>query len=395
MARDAVDQRGAAVTAGEREFRAELRRRGVSRRQFMAFCGAMASALALPEAFAPRIARALEKAKKTPLVWLEFQDCAGNTESFLRASKPSVADIVLDTLSVDYHETIMAAAGKQAEEALARTVKESRGGYIAIVEGAIPTGDGGVYCTIGGKAAIDIAREVCGSALATIAIGTCAAFGGLPAAAPNPTTALGVADAVPGLKTLINLSACPANVENLTALIVHFLTFGSWPALDGHLRPVFAYGQLIHDACERRAHFDAGQYVEAWGDEAHRQGYCLYKMGCKGPVTYQNCPYVRWNEGTNWPIGCGHPCLGCAEPQFWDVMTPFYQHVPGVPREPVYAQTRNIDKVGIAAVAAVGAAFAGHGLVTIGRRKLVHDKSAPGGAAKTEPAKPADAKEKP
>ena len=127
-----------------------------------------------------------------------------------------------------------------------------------------------------------------------------------------------MADAVPGVRNLINLSACPANVENLTALLVYYLTFKRWPPLDHYRRPLFAYGKSIHDNCERRAHFDAGQYVEEWGDEGHRAGYCLYKMGCKGPVRVQNCPNVRWNEGTNWPIGCGHPCIGCSEPDFWD-----------------------------------------------------------------------------
>jgi hydrogenase small subunit len=170
--------------------------------------------------------------------------------------------VILDVLSLDYHETVMAAAGHQAEANLARTVKDKAGAYLAIVEGSIPTGANGAYCTIGGRAAVDIAREVCGGAAATIAIGTCAAFGGIPAASPNPTGALSVADAVPGLDTLINLSACPANVENLTALLVHYLTFKRWPALDHYRRPLFAYGKTIHDNCERRAHFDAGQYVE-------------------------------------------------------------------------------------------------------------------------------------
>jgi hydrogenase small subunit len=358
----------------------ELRRRGVSRRQFLEFCGAMASALALPEAFGPKIARALEKGSKPPLVWLEFQDCAGNTESFLRASRPTAAEIVLDVLSVDYHETIMAAAGAQSEKSLADAVK--KGGYIAVIEGAIPTGEG--YCTIGGRSAIEIAREVCGNAAAVIAIGTCAAFGGLPAASPNPTGALGVSDAVPGIKDLINLSACPANVENLTALVVHYLTFGSWPALDAQRRPLFAYGKAIHDGCERRAYFDAGQYVEAWGDEGHRKGFCLYKMGCKGPVTFQNCPYVRWNGGTNWPIGCGHPCIGCAEADFWDRMTPFYRHLQGVPG---IAERENVDTLGAAGVGVVAAAFAGHGLVSLVRRKT-------GGPAPAEASPPARPPEK-
>ena len=135
------------------------------------------------------------------LVWLEFQDCAGNTESFLRASHPTVADLILDTISLNYHETLMAAAGTQAEDALAATVHDNAGKYIALVEGSIPAGADGAYCTIGGRSALQIAREVCGGAAATIAVGTCAAFGGIPAARPNPTGALSVADAVPGLKT--------------------------------------------------------------------------------------------------------------------------------------------------------------------------------------------------
>jgi hydrogenase small subunit len=343
----------------------ELERRGVSRREFMGFCATTAAALALPHSAAAQIARAVQKTQKPILLWLEFQDCAGNTESFLRASRPAAADIILDVLSVDYHETIMAAAGEQSRANRDRAVKEHAGGYLAVVEGSIPAGANGAFCTIGGESAIDIARSVCGNAAATIAIGTCAAFGGLPAAAPNPTGALSVADAVPGIRNLINLPACPANAENLTAVVVHYLTFNRWPALDQYRRPLFAYGKAIHDNCERRAHFDAGQYVEAWGDAGHRAGYCLYKMGCKGPVTFQNCPNVRWNSSTNWPIGCGHPCIGCAEPRFWDTMTPFYQHLSGVPG---FGIASNVDRIGLLATLGVGAAFAGHGLIQIMKR---------------------------
>ena len=350
----------------------ELQHRGVSRREFMGFCATMAAALALPESAAARIAQAVQRAAKPILVWLEFQDCAGNTESFLRASRPTAADVILDVLSVDYHETIMAAAGVQSRENRDRAVKEHPGGYIAVVEGSIPAAADGAFCTIGGESALDIARNVCGNAAATIAIGTCATFGGIPAAAPNPTGALGVADAVPGVKNLINLSACPANVENLTALVVYYLTYQRWPALDYLRRPLFAYGKSIHDNCERRAHYDAGQYVEAWGDAGHRAGHCLYKMGCKGPATFQNCPNVKWNGGTNWPIGCGHPCIGCSEPHFWDTMTPFYKHLTGVPG---FGANSNIDTIGFYATLGVGAAFAGHGLIQIMKR--VGDKAEP------------------
>lgn len=364
----------------EDSFSVELRRRGVSRRDFLGFCGVMASVLALPRSLTAAIAEALETGEKPTLVWLEFQDCAGNTESFLRASRPTTADIILDTLSIDYHETIMAAAGHRAEQALAQTVEARQGAYIAVVEGSIPSGAGGVYCTIGGRTALDIAREICGGAAATIAIGTCAAFGGIPAAAPNPTGALSVADAVPGVRNLINLPACPANGENLAALIVYHLLYGRWPALDGLRRPLFAYGKSIHDGCERRAHYDAGQYVERWGDAAHRQGQCLYKLGCKGPVTFQNCPAVGWNQGTNWPIGCGHPCIGCAEPDFWDKMTPFYAHLPGIPGFGVHS---NIDRIGLGVAAGAAVAFGAHGIAkAVGRARS--GAGSPGAGAEEE-----------
>jgi hydrogenase small subunit len=338
----------------------ELRRRGISRRELLFFCAGVAGTFGLPASAATQIASALTKAKKPILVWLEFQDCCGNTESFLRSSAPSVGEVVLDLLSVDYHETIMAAAGFQAEDALKGVVKDSAGQFIAVVEGSIPTGADGAYCTIGGRSALDIARDVCGKAAATIAMGTCATYGGLPAAAPNPTGALGVADAVPGVKNLVNMSACPTNAANITALLVYYLTYKRWPPLDGFRRPLFAYGKTIHDNCERRAHFDAGQYVEMWGDDAHRSGACLYKMGCKGPVTFQNCPTVRWNEGTNWPIGCGHPCIGCAEPDFWDKMTPFYKHLPAVAG---FGAASSVDTVGAWLTVGTAAAYAGHGIV--------------------------------
>src|SRR6516164_6440337 len=332
----------------------ELEDRGISRREFLGFCASMAAVLGLPEAATDVIAAAVEDEARPILVWLEFQDCAGNTESILRATHPTIADLILDSISLNYHETLMAAAGHQAEGALADTGKNN-----ALVEGSIPTGADGAFCTIGGRSALQIAREVCGGAAATIAVGTCAAFGGIPAARPNPTGALSVADAVPGVKNLINMSACPANAENITALIVYYMTLKRWPPLDRLRRPLFAYGKTIHDNCERRAHFDAGQYVEAWGDAAHRQGHCLYKMGCKGPATSQNCPVVKWNEGTNWPIGCGHPCIGCAEPNFWDTMTPFYERLPNVVG---FNVGRWVDPVGLGLTGLVAAAVVAHGV---------------------------------
>lgn len=338
----------------------QLIRKGVTRREFLRFCSAMAAVLVLPTRYVEWIADALAAVQRPPLVWLEFQDCAGCSESFLRASRPSVADLVLNTLSVNYHETIMAPAGKAAEKSLMDTVDQYKGKYLVVVEGSIPTKDNGIYCTIGGRTALDIATRVCKNAAATITVGACAFYGGWPAASPNPTGAVGVKDAVPGI-TLINLPGCPPNAVNITATVVHFLAFGALPATDQFGRPLFAFGTRIHDNCERRAHYDAGQFVEEWGDEGHRKGWCLYKMGCKGPATFHNCPSVRWNEGVSWPVGAGHGCVGCSEIAFWDTMTPFYRRLPNVPGFGVEADA---DKVGLGIVGGVAAVFAAHGVLS-------------------------------
>lgn len=342
----------------------QLAERGVSRRDFMKFCSAMSAALALPATFAPKIAQALDEVKRPTLVWMEFQSCTGDTEALLRASAPTVAEIVLDILSVDYAETIMVAAGHLAEENLDKVVKGEKGKYIAVVEGSIPMKDDGVYCCIGGRTAVDRAREVCGGAFATIAVGTCASYGGLPAAAPNPTGAVGVKEAVPGA-TVLNLPGCPLNADNLTATIVHFLLFKKLPAVDSFGRPLFAYGKKIHDNCERRPHFDAGQYVEKWGDEAHRKGHCLYKMGCKGPETFHNCPTQRFNERTSWPVASGHGCAGCSQPGFWDGMGPLYRRLPNVPG---FGIESTADKVGLGLAAVTAGAFAAHGVMSAVRK---------------------------
>ncbi|MBI5099470.1 MAG: hydrogenase small subunit [Nitrospirae bacterium] len=331
--------------------------KGISRRAFMKFCTGMAALLALPASFAPKIAEAI-RGKKPYLVWLEFQDCAGDTEALLRTTAPAVGDIVLDVFAVEYHETIMAASGKQAEKSLMDIVKNNKGNYFVVVEGSIPLKDDGIYCCIGGRTAVDIAREVCGNAIATIAVGTCATYGGIPAALPNPTGAVGVKEAVPNA-TVINLPGCPVNAENITATVVHYLTFGTLPNTDKLGRPYFAFGKRIHDNCERRAHFDAGQFARQWGDEGHRQGWCLYEMGCKGPETFHNCPTVKYNAGTSWPVQAGHGCIGCSEPHFWDTMSPFYRRLPKVPGVSIESTA---DKVGAGLAAATAAGLVIHGI---------------------------------
>lgn len=351
-------------------FDALLKKYNISRRDFIKYCTALSGSLALSPAFTPKIANAIESDKRPPVIWLEFQDCAGDSESLLRADRPTVAELVLDYLSIDYHETIMAASGFDAESAKEDTSKEYKGKYICIVEGSIPTAEGGVYCTVGGKTAVDILNKIGSNAAFIISVGTCSSFGGIPAAYPNPTGAKAVYEIIQGVP-VINLPGCPMNVDNLTATIVHYLLFGAPPALDKFLRPRFAYGKRIHDNCERRAHFDAGQYVEKWGDEGHRLGWCLYKMGCKGPESFHNCPTVRWNDGTSWPVMAGHGCVGCSEASFWDTMMPMYKRLPNVPGFGVEATATKIGAtiVGISAVV-----FGVHGIVTaIRSRRFVKE----------------------
>jgi hydrogenase small subunit len=341
-----------------------IRGRAISRRDFLKFCTFMAGTLALNLSDGSKIARALSAPKRTPVVWLEMQDCAGCTEALLRASNPTVSELVLDVLSVDYHETIMAAAGKQAEKSRQDAIKT--GGYLLVVEGSIPKGENGAYCTIGGRTALDLLDEAAKNAIAIVAVGNCASFGGWPKAGVNPTDAYAVDEMIKD-KPILNLPGCPYNPVNLTATVVHFLTFGALPDVDSLKRPLFAYGARIHDNCERRGHFDRAEFVEAWGDDGAKKGWCLYKMGCKGPVTFHNCPAVRYNEGTSWPVKAGHGCVGCSEPGFWDLgvytTAKIQEFAPPSAYAPVQPPTRSIDPasaafIGGAAGIAVGAAAA-------------------------------------
>jgi len=189
----------------------------------------------------------------------------------------------------------------------------NKGKFVLVVEGAIPTKDGGIYCKIGGRTAMDILQDVAGKAGAVIAIGSCASWGGIPSADPNPTGATGAPQLLPG-KTVVTIPGCPANPYNLLGVVLQYATLGTLPALDSQGRPLFAYTRTIHEDCPRRAHFDAGRFAERFGDEGHRQGWCLYKLGCKGPQTHASCSVLHFCDVVNaWPIGIGHPCVGCTE----------------------------------------------------------------------------------
>ena len=207
-------------------------------------------------------------------------------------------------------------------------MKTNAGKYLLVVTGSIPLEENGIYTTIGGRTAKEILEEAAKGAAAVIAIGACAHWGSVQAARPNPTGAVGCPEVIKD-KPVVNIAGCPPIGDVVTATIVHYLTFNRLPELDAEGRPLFAYGARIHDQCPRRANFDAGQFVEEFDDEAARKGWCLYKVGCKGPATFSPCPIFQWNTRTSWPIGAGHPCIGCTEPDFWDTMTPVLRAAAG------------------------------------------------------------------
>ncbi len=306
-----------------------LAEHGVTRREFMEYCGSLCVVLGIGKELAPKMANALLASARPPVIWLQLQECTGCVESVLRTAEPTIGDLVLDLISLDYQHTLMAGAGHAAESALQDSMKANYGKYVLLVTGSIPTKDGGIYCTVGGRTARDILTEASKGAAAVLAIGACAHWGSVQAARPNPTGAVGVRDIIKD-KPVLNIAGCPPIGDVVTATVVHFLTFGSLPASDPEGRPLFAYGARIHDQCPRRANFDAGQFVEKFDDEGARKGWCLYAVGCKGPATFSPCPIFQWNTRTSWPIGAGHPCIGCTEPNFWDTMTPFYGRLPDV-----------------------------------------------------------------
>jgi hydrogenase small subunit len=336
-----------------------LRRQGISRRSFLKFCSLTATSLGLGSAYAPKIAHAMETKPRTPVIWLEGLECTCCSESFIRSAHPLTKDVILSMLSLDYHVTLMAAAGHQAEKQLADIKAKYKGNYILAVEGNPPLNEDGMFCIEGGRPFVEILKETAADAKAVIAWGACASYGCVQAAKPNPTRATPIDKVISG-KPIIKVPGCPPIAEVMTGVVTYMLTFDRIPELDRQGRPKMFYGQRIHDKCYRRPHFDAGQFVEAWDDDAARKGYCLYKMGCKGPTTYNACSTVRWNDGVSFPIQSGHGCIGCSEEGFWDKGS-FYDRVTDIKQFGVEA---NADKVGGTAAAVVGGALAVHAAVS-------------------------------
>lgn len=347
----------------------EVQRKGYSRRDFLQFVSMMTAFIGLENTAIGQVAKALETKPRVPVIWLHFQECTCCSESFIRSSHPIVADILLDKISLDYTETLMAASGFQAEEAMQNTMKKYKGEYILCVEGSVPTGADGVYCMIGGKTSLQILEEAAENAKAIIAWGSCASNGCVQSAKPNPTNATPIHKLVKG-KPVIKVPGCPPIGEVMAGVIVHLVTFDRIPELDRLGRPKAFYSKRVHDTCYRRPFYDAGLYVESFDDENAKKGYCLYKVGCKGPSTYNACGVMKWNNGTSFPIQSGHGCIGCSEENFWDNGR-LYERGSAFAGFGIEA---NADTFGKVALGVTAAALAGHAVMTnVRKKKLIRE----------------------
>jgi len=256
---------------------------------------------------------------KVPIIWLELSDCSGNSEAFIKSTNPAIEALIFDYISLDYHELLMSASGDQSETILEDIIATQKGEYVLIVEGAVPLSMDGKYLRIGpkGETGLELLQKCAEDAALVLAVGSCALDGGIVAAAPNPTGAVGVSEAL-SREDIINIPGCPTNPTNIIGTLLSYIMFEELPALDNFNRPLWAYEGRVHDNCERRGHYELGEFVQEWGDEGAKKGYCLFEMGCKGPYTNVNCPTMKFNAGTSWPVQAGHGCMGCVEAGFVD-----------------------------------------------------------------------------
>ena len=344
-----------------------LTRRGVSRRQFLAFCGKMAVVIGTGAAasgthrtLAKEIADKLAHTRRPTVVWLQLQECTGCLESVLRSGSTPADELLLELVSLNYNELLMTSSGKEANDLLKAATDQP---HLLIVNGSAPLKERGGYCTIGGESAEAVLKGAARNATAILAVGACAEYGCVQAATPNPTGAVGVAEVLSD-RAVVNISGCPPIAEIISAPITYYLAYGHPPPVDALGRPLFAYGQRIHDKCPRRASFDAGQFARRFDDEGARKGFCLYHLGCKGPATCAPCASVEWNLGQSFPIKAGHPCLGCTERHFFDRMAPFYRRLPDI-AVPGLGVEFTANALGAAAVAASVGGVAVHAAATV------------------------------
>lgn len=293
-----------------------FQKQSLSRRHFIKTCVALTGILGMSPSMLPDVVARAESRPLVPLVWLHGQECTGCSESFLRSGTPSAADVVLKMVSLEYHDLLSAAAGSALESHRETILKEAAGKYLVVAEGAVPLGDDG-YCTVGGVPYADLLQETAREAAAVLAVGSCAVWGGIQAARPNPTLSVPVQRLLPG-KTVVKMPGCPPIPEVMTAVVMNYTLFGRLPRLDRAGRPSQYYGGTVHDTCHRRPFFETEKFAVKYDDSGFQAGWCLFKLGCRGPMTFNSCASMRWGQGLSYPMWSGAPCIGCSSDGFWD-----------------------------------------------------------------------------
>ena len=356
---------------GRETYYESIIKQGYSRRDFMKFATYIAAYMGVETSMIGQVVNSLETTYRVPVIWEHFQECTCCSESFIRSDHPIVSDIILNKISLDYTLTLMAASGHQAEKAKHDTMEKYKGEYILCVEGSVPMGADGNYCCIAGRSAKDILLEAAEGAKAIIAWGSCASNGCVQAAYPNPTDATPIHKIIKN-KPIIRVPGCPPIGEVMAGIIVHMVTFGRLPELDQMGRPKAFYAKRVHDSCYRRPYYDAGLFAESFDDENAKKGYCLYKVGCRGPMTYNSCGTIRWNNGVSFPIQSGHGCIGCSEDDFWD-NGPFYERLTGLDR---FGIESSADQIGKVAAGVVAGGIAAHAIAAnISKRKELRTRT--------------------
>jgi len=277
----------------------------------------------------PNILSALAQGEITrpPVIWLELGSCTGESISLDNTQDPDLKQLLLEMVEMRYHWLFNATFGEPALDIIEKTAREDEGKFILVVEGSVVTREEGRYNIIGARnnrliTGIETLKELAPKAKYVVAVGACAAFGGPGAAYPNPSHAVGVQDVVK--RKVINVPGCPSHTEWIIGTLAHLVMYGE-PELNNYNCPTLFFGKTIHELCHRRVHFENGNFASYPGEEG-----CFYKIGCKGPVTYADCPTRQWNNHVNWPIEAGIPCIGCASPHFPDGMMPYFEHLPDI-----------------------------------------------------------------
>lgn len=341
-------------------------KRGMSRRSFIKVCTALTAMLGLAPSMLPKVVKAAEK-RLPVVVWLHGQECTGCSEAFIRSGAPMASDVVLNMIALEYDDTLSAACGEPFEQHLDEIIKNYDGQYILAVEGAVPVLPDSGFCMVGGHAFIDQLKKCAEHSAAIINYGSCSCWGGIQAAIPNPSESRAISDVIGFRKPMIQVPGCPPIPEVITGVIAYYAMYGQLPPVDSEGRPKQFFGNRIHDTCYRRPFFDAGLFAESFEDKGAQAGWCLYKLGCRGPETYSSCGNLRWWNGMSYPIQSGAPCIGCTNKGFWDD-GPLYQRIPNVPGTNALG-FGNVDTIGAVSVAAMGVGIAAHAAVSTIQKK--------------------------